>query len=164
MEVGRKDALLGGLLISVFILAGLSGFFGISLLNIEDDGPPEQIISDPWGLPDDWSTAYNSTSFTLNNGTDIIKITLGELLEGIKLAIDEEENGEGAQINEYKVPLYLYTVQDPNSGIYYTGVDILDVLERWNTNFAYNLSFVSTKRFLFRFYNVIITKFLRYIF
>ncbi len=145
MEIGKKDGLLGGLLISIFILAGLSGFLGLSLLNVEKGNAPEQTIPGPWGLPDDWSTAYNSSYFTLDNGTDIIKITLGDLLEGITLALDEEENGNGADINEYKVPLYLYTIQDPYSGIYYTGVDILDVLEHWNTNFAYNLSFMASK-------------------
>ena len=151
-DIDGKDAVLGILLISVI---GLGGFLGYMIITLpapceQCDDPTEcdpcvpDPIPNPWGLPDDWSTAPNATYFTINNGTHVFNITLGEILDGVALALDEETNGNGAEINEYKNPLYLYTVQDEVSGIYYTGVDVLDILERWNTNFAFNMSFNST--------------------
>jgi len=143
MEIARKDYIIGILLI---ITAGLAGGLGyVSLLAFT----PQECSTCPeaqmWGLPDDWSTAPNSTFLFLDNGTDLIKITLGDILEGVSLAIEEQEDPSGAYINEYKKILYLYTIQDPVSGLYFTGVDILDILEKYDTNFAYNMTFTSTK-------------------
>jgi len=153
-DIEGKDAALGILIIA---LVGLAGFTGFLFLNIpapctECEEPiecEECEECDPlpvlWGLPDDWTTAPNATYFTINNRTHVFDVSLGEILEGVALALEEEKYGNGAAINEYKNPLYLYTIQDEISGMYYTGVDILDILARWHTNFAYNMTFNSTR-------------------
>lgn len=143
MEIARKDYIIGILLI---ITAGLAGGLGyVSLLAFTPQVCPTCPEPQMWGLPDNWSAAPNSTFFFLDNGTDLIKITLGDILEGVSLAIEEQENPSGSYINEYKKTIYPYTIQDPASGLYFTGVDILDILEKYDTNFAYNMSFISTK-------------------
>jgi hypothetical protein len=126
-------------LIAVVSLSGALGFFLIV--------PPNQ-TKEPTllkGLPDDWNGAPNSAFFTLNNGTDFIKITLKDILDGLKLTIEQEEDTSGANINEYKDLIYYDTFFHEGFGLYITGVDILSVLEKFDTNFALNMSFVSKR-------------------
>jgi hypothetical protein len=130
----KRDLIIG---ISLIIIVGVSGSIGlVFILN-----QPSQTESR--GLPKNWDNAPISASFVLNNGTDFIHVTLGDILEGIQLAIQEEQDTSGANINEYKDVIYYYTFYDQALSSYITGVDILDVLEKFDTNFAYNISFES---------------------
>ncbi|TXT54718.1 MAG: hypothetical protein BAJALOKI2v1_740021 [Promethearchaeota archaeon] len=135
----KKDIILGILLIVIVALSGALGFLLIF--------PPSQ-IKEPTllrGLPDDWSGAPNSAYFTLYNKTDTVKITLKNILDGVELAIEQEEDTSGAMINEYKDIIYYDTFFHEGFGLYITGVDILSVLEKFDTNFALNLSFISKR-------------------
>ncbi|MFX0057877.1 MAG: hypothetical protein ACFE85_00275 [Candidatus Hodarchaeota archaeon] len=137
----NKDIALGLLIIAVVGLAGGLGFVIIAT----PKAPEQPQVTLLWGLPDDWSTAPNASSFILNNGTNQIPISLADILEGVQLAIEEDQDPTGTFINEYKKTIYTYTFLDPISGLYITGVDILDILEKYDTNFAYNLTFTSKK-------------------
>ncbi|GAI64165.1 unnamed protein product, partial [marine sediment metagenome] len=55
----------------------------------------------------------------------------------------EEQNANGSEINEYKKVIYPYTFLDSSSGLPVAGVDILDVLEAYDTNFGWDLKFTS---------------------
>jgi hypothetical protein len=135
----KKDIILGILVIAVVGLAGGLGFIIIT----QPSNPEEPQVTLLWGLPDDWSTAPNASYFTFDNGTDIISVTLSAILDGVRLAIEEEQDPSGSFINEYKKTIYTYTFLEPISGLYITGVDILDILEKFDTNFAYNMTFSS---------------------
>ena len=78
---------------------------------------------------------YNQTGAT-------IQVTLGDILDGVALAL-EELAASGPGINEYKKVIYPYTFLDPSSNLYVTGVDILDILEAFDTNFGWDLKFTS---------------------
>ena len=136
----KKDMAIGILLITVVGLSGGLGFMFIA--GPELFGSIEQ-PTNLFGLPSDWNTAPNATYFTLYNQTgDSMQITLKDILDGIALALEEQAAG-GPQINEYKKVLYPYTFLEPSSGLYVTGVDILDVLEAYDTNFGWDLVFTS---------------------
>jgi len=127
----KKDIALGLLLITVVSLAGGLGF--VIMISSPKTDVTEPIFLE--GLPDDWSTAPNSTSFAFYNQTGgPYTITLGELLDGIKLA----EEGE-----EYEKGIFTSTVVDPITGLHITGVNVLDFLEAYDTNFAGNITFAS---------------------
>ncbi len=133
----KKDVIIGILLVVVVGLAGTLGFFLIIPLS----QPIEPTLLR--GLPDDWNTAPESAFFTLNNQTDSVKITLKDILDGVKLTIEQEEDTSGAMINEYKDVIYYENFFHEEFGLYITGVDILSVLEKFDTNFALNLTFIS---------------------
>lgn len=129
----KKDIIIGILLIASVSLAGGLGFVLIT------SQPPTDLS----GLPDDWSTAPNSSYFMLYNQTGAsLTVTLKDILDGVALAY-EEQNAGGSEINEYKKVIYPYTFLEPSSGLYVTGVDILDVLEAYDTNFGWDLKFTS---------------------
>lgn len=129
----NKDKIIGILLIAIVGLAGGLGFVLIIA----------QLPNDGTGLPDDWSTAPNSAYFMLYNQTGAsITVTLKDILDGVALAYEEQNSG-GSEINEYKKVIYPYTFLEPSSGLYVTGVDILDVLEAYDTNFGWDLKFTS---------------------
>jgi len=129
----NKDKIIGILLIAIVGLAGGLGFVLII----------SQLPNDGTGLPDDWSTAPNSAYFMLYNQTGAsLTVTLKDILDGVSLAY-EEQNAGGSEINEYKKVIYPYTFLEPSSGLYVTGVDILDVLEAYDTNFGWDLKFTS---------------------
>lgn len=134
----KKDVTIGVLLIVIVGLSGGLGFLfiiGPDLFGTAPEGPIN--LS---GLPDDWTTAPNSSYFMLYNQTGAsIKVTLKDILDGVALAI-EEAAAEGPQINEYKDIIYPYTFLDPSSGLYVTGVDLLDILEKYDTNFGWDLT------------------------
>ena len=91
----KKDIYIGIGLIAIVAIGG-----GIGLLFILN--PAQQPEEGYKGLPADWSTAPSDAYFMLHNQTNIIKITLEDILEGIQLAIEEDEDTSGAKINEYK--------------------------------------------------------------
>jgi len=95
------------------------------------------VVVSLYGLPDDWSTAPNSSYFTLNNGTDSLTIYLSDILEGAKIYLDGCE--------EWEKCIAVQTVKDDPSGLWITGVDVLDVLAYYDTNFAGDMTFTSIK-------------------
>jgi hypothetical protein len=142
----NKDIILGFLLIAVVGLSGGLGYVfiaGPSLFDSPDECPTEE-PTDLFGLPDDWSTAPNSSYFMLYNQTGAsIQVTLGDILDGVALALEEQAAG-GPAINEYKKVIYPYTFLEPSTGLYVTGVDLLDVLEAYDTNFGWDIQLISS--------------------
>jgi len=135
MEI--KDKIIGILLITI---VGLSGGLGFVLITSQ---LPTEEPTHPFGLPEDWGTAPNASYFMLYNQSGAsIKVTLKDILDGVALAY-EEHNAGGSEINEYKKVIYPYTFLEPSSGLSVTGVDILDVLEAYDTNFGWDLKFTS---------------------
>lgn len=134
----KKDLAIGILLIAI---VGLSGGLGFMFIAGPDMfGPPPEDPTNLFGLPDDWNTAPNSSFFMLYNQTGAsIKVTLKDILDGVALAVEEAAAG-GPGINEYKDIIYPYTFVDPSSGLYVTGVDLLDILEKYDTNFGWDLT------------------------
>ena len=133
----NKDIIIGILLIASVGLAGGLGFVLIS------SPPSTETPTYLFGLPNDWSTAPNSSYFMLYNQTGAsLKVTLKDILDGVALAY-EEQNANGSEINEYKKVIYPYTFLDSSSGLPVAGVDILDVLEAYDTNFGWDLKFTS---------------------
>ena len=133
----NKDIIIGILLIASVGLAGGLGFVLIS------SPPTTETPTYLFGLPNDWSTAPNSSYFMLYNQTGAsLKVTLKDILDGVALAY-EEQNANGSEINEYKKVIYPYTFLDSSSGLPVAGVDILDVLEAYDTNFGWDLKFTS---------------------
>jgi len=133
----NKDIIIGILLIAT---VGLAGGLGFALIT---SPPSTEAPTNLFGLPDDWSTAPNSSYFMLYNQTGAsLKVTLKDILDGVALAY-EEQNAGGSEINEYKNVIYPYTFLEPSSGLYVTGVDILDVLEAYDTAFGWDLKFTS---------------------
>jgi len=141
-KMENKDIILGILLIAVVGLGGGLGFVIIAGPSLF--GPPAEEPTNLFGLPDDWSTAPNSSYFMFYNQTGAsIQVTLEDILDGVALALEEQEAG-GPMINEYKKIIYPYTFLEPSSGLYVTGVDVLDILEAYDTNFGWDIEFVSS--------------------
>jgi len=133
----NKDIIIGILLIASVGLAGGLGFVLIT------SPPPTESPTYLYGLPDDWSTAPNASYFMLYNQSGAsIQVTLKDILDGVALAYEEQSAG-GSEINEYKKVIYPYTFLDPSSGLAVAGVDILDILEAYYTNFGWDLKFTS---------------------
>jgi hypothetical protein len=127
----KKDIYIGISLIAIVAIGGGIGLFFI--LN-----PAQQPEEGYKGLPADWSTAPNDAYFMLNNQTNTIRVTLEDILEGIELAIEEDEDTSGSRINEYKDVIFCY--QFYYNGFLVTGVDLLDVLEKFDTFYANNMN------------------------
>ncbi len=123
----KKDIYIGISLIAIVAIAG-----GIGLVFILNQ--PKSQEEGYKGLPADWSTAPNDAYFMLDNQTNTIKITLSNILEGVQLAIEEDEDSSGARINEYKDVIYCYQFYYDDHLV--TGVDLLDVLEKFDTFYA----------------------------
>jgi hypothetical protein len=130
----KKDLIIG---LSLIIIVGVSGTIGLFLIL---NSPTQE---ESRGLPKNWDNAPISAFFTLNDNTESFTITLGNILEGIQLAIEEEQDTSGANINEYKDVIYYYTFYHQTLDCYITGVDLLDILEKYDINFAYNISIKS---------------------
>ncbi|MFX1570161.1 MAG: hypothetical protein ACFFCV_17525 [Promethearchaeota archaeon] len=138
----KKDIIIGVLLIGIVGVSGGLGYLFIA--GPEIFGPPSEGPTDLFGLPDDWSTAPNASYFMLYNQTGAsIKVTLKDILDGVALALEEQAAG-GPEINEYKDIIYPYTFLDPGTGLYITGVDLLDILEKYDTNFGWDLTITSS--------------------
>ena len=128
----KKDIIIGLSLIAIVAIGG-----GIGLLLFLNPSPLPQEEGYK-GLPVDWSTAPLDACFILDNQTHVFKVTLEDILEGIELAIEEDEDTSGARINEYKDVIFCY--QFMYNGHIITGVDILDVLEKFDTYYANNMN------------------------
>ncbi len=138
----KKDTLIGILLIGIVGISGGLGYLIIAGPKIF--GPPSEGPTNLFGLPDDWNSAPNASYFMIYNQTGgSIKVTLKDILDGVDLAIEEQAAG-GPGINEYKDIIYPYTFLDPASGFYITGVDLLDILEKCNIPFGWDLTFTSS--------------------
>ncbi|TFF97934.1 MAG: hypothetical protein EU547_02930 [Promethearchaeota archaeon] len=130
----KKDIIIGISLIAIVAIGGTIGlFFILNQPSTEEGGIPNE------GLPTNWNTAPNSSYFILKNHTAEIKVTLGDILEGVRLAIEEENTP--VRINEYKDVIYYH--EFIYQGYRVAGVDFLNILEKFDTHFAFNLSFVS---------------------
>ncbi|MFX0030362.1 MAG: hypothetical protein ACFE8B_14210 [Candidatus Hermodarchaeota archaeon] len=138
----NKDILIGILLIGI---VGISGGLGYLLIaGPEIFGPASEGSTNLFGLPDDWNTAPNASYFTIYNQTGAsIQVTLKDILDGVALALEEQAAG-GPEINEYKDIIYPYTFLDPVSGYYLTGVDLLDILEKYDTALGWDLTITSS--------------------
>ena len=138
----KKDTLIGILLIGIVGVSGGLGYLliaGPEIFGSASEGPINLL-----GIPDDWSSAPNASYFIIYNQTGAsIQVTLEDILDGVALAIEEQEAG-GPGINEYKDIIYPYTFQDPVSGYYLTGVDLLDILEKYDTGLGWDLTITSS--------------------
>ncbi len=134
-KIDTKDVLIGILAIVAVGLAGGLGY--VIVANPFAEEPPTTLYHQ--GLPEDWSTAPNASSFSLFDidGVEHV-ITLGEILEGVQVYLDDLEIDS---LSEWKNYLELTTIQDPISGQYITGVNILDILEDKSIFFAGKLEF-----------------------
>lgn len=141
-----KDFVIGVLLIGMVSLAGWIGFVYLNpptkTIKKTDEETKYIYIEVPptydSGLPDDWSTAPNASKIILYNETgDAVEITLGQILDYVKKY--EETSDEKYWWEKRLKPL---TVNDP-SGIPITGVDLLDVLQVFDCNFASEIELVS---------------------
>jgi len=130
----KKDLYIGISLIAIVALGGGIGLFFI----LNQPQQPQDVDTGYKGLPADWSSAPTDAYFMLDNQTDTFKITLGDILEGIELAIEEDEDTTGARINEYKDVIFCY--QFYYNGYLVTGVDLLNVLEKFDTFYANNMN------------------------
>ena len=130
----KKDLIIG---LGLIVIVGISGTIGLLfLLNQSEQKQPR-------GLPKNWDSAPSSAFFILNSYNESINVTLGSILEGIQLAIEEGQDPSGANINEYKDIIYYYTFYHQTLDSYITGIDLLDILEKYDINFAYNISIQS---------------------
>ncbi|MHA1191688.1 MAG: hypothetical protein ACTSP9_05260 [Promethearchaeota archaeon] len=131
----KKDVFIGILAIVAVGLAGGLGY--VVIANPLSGGSTTPVLNQ--GLPEDWSTAPNASTFTLYDvrGVEHI-ISLGEILEGVQSYLDDLE---ADSLYEWKNYLELTTIQDPISGQYVTGVNILDILEEKGIYFAGDLEF-----------------------
>ncbi|MFX0075351.1 MAG: hypothetical protein ACFE96_07910 [Candidatus Hermodarchaeota archaeon] len=134
-KIDTKDAIIGILAIVAVGLAGGLGY--VIIANPLADSPSTPVYRQ--GLPEDWSTAPNASSFSLFDvhGIEHI-ITLGEILEGVQVYLDDLA---ADTLSEWKNYFELTTIQDPISGKYVTGVNILDILEEKEIYFAGDLEF-----------------------
>jgi len=130
----KKDLIIGISLIAIVVISGTIGL--VFLVNQPPHGENEDSNI---GLPTNWNTAPNSSYFILKNQTTEIQVTLEEILEGVQLAIEEEDTS--ARINEYKDVIYYHEFYYQNYLV--AGVDFLDILEKFDINFAYNMTFIS---------------------
>ncbi|MHA1670219.1 MAG: hypothetical protein ACTSV5_06520 [Promethearchaeota archaeon] len=133
----KKDIFIG---ILAIVTVGLAGGLGYLIIANPLTGEPTTPVLNQ-GLPEDWSMAPNSSTFTLYDvhGVEHI-ISLGEILEGVQIYLDDLE---ADSMSEWKNYLELTTIKDPISGQYVTGVNILDILEEKSIYFAGDLEFAT---------------------
>ena len=127
-----KDIIIGVLLI---ISVGFAGGLGFILITWEPKttSPPTYLS----GLPDDWSTAPNSSYLILNNQTHSdIKVYFEDILK----AIDTYQN---SQPSAYETGLEIKTIIDPDTNIPITGFSITDLFDEYNTYFPGEINFLS---------------------
>lgn len=127
-----KDIIIGALLI---ISVGLAGGLGFILITWE----PKTTSSPTYlsGLPDDWSSAPNSSYLILNNQTHSdIRVYFADILE----AIDTYQN---SQPNAFETGLEIKTIIDPDTNIPITGFSITDLFDEYHTYFPGEINFLS---------------------
>jgi len=127
-----KDIIIGVLLI---ISVGLAGGLGFILIawQPQTTSPPNYLS----GLPDDWSTAPNSSYLILNNQTHSdIKVYFEDILKAI-------ETYQNSQPSAYKTGLEIKTIIDPDTNIPITGFSITDLFDEYHTYFPGEINFLS---------------------
>jgi hypothetical protein len=127
-----KDIIIGVLLI---ISVGFVGGLGFILITWEPKttSPPTYLS----GLPEDWSTAPNSSYLILNNQTHSdIKVYFEDILK----AIDTYQN---SQPSAYETGLEIKTIIDPDTNIPITGFSITDLFDEYHTYFPGEINFLS---------------------
>lgn len=146
-----KDGIIGCLLIGIVALAGAIGYLSVVLpgSDSDDDDDETKYIyltepEPPFGLPD-FSTAPNSTYFMFYNQTTGVKInvTLKDILEGVALYQEQMADPLHRGINDHKKMISYHTFEDQISGYILTGIDILDLLAKYDTNFGWDIDFTS---------------------
>lgn len=133
-----KDVVIG---ILIIITTGLAGGLGFVVATWEPKtttnptNPPTYLS----GLPDDWSTAPNSTYLILNNQTDSnVKIYFGDILKAVQVY-------ENAQSSAYDTGIGLMTIIDPETNIPITGISITDLFDQYHTYFPGDIEFASVE-------------------
>jgi len=127
-----KDIIIGVLLI---ISVGLAGGLGFILIawQPQTTSPPTYLS----GLPDDWSTAPNSSYLILNNQTHSdIKVYFEDILKAI-------ETYQNSQPSAYETGLEIKTIIDPDTNIPITGFSITDLFDEYHTYFPGEINFLS---------------------
>ncbi|TXT65004.1 MAG: hypothetical protein BAJALOKI1v1_480013 [Promethearchaeota archaeon] len=140
MEV--KDGIIGVLIVALVGLAGGLGYVIIS------QGPTSTTLPNlptgttttttyESGLPDDWTTAPNSSYFLLNNQTQSgINITLGDILEQVII-------NEATEKYNFSTGIGVTTMYDPDTGIPVTGIYLTDFFDIYYTYFPGDIIFTS---------------------
>jgi hypothetical protein len=148
MAVDTKTAAMGILLIGVVALAGWVGFlYATPIIKTKTktdeeteyiyiSPPPEEIVEA--GLPDDWSSAPNASSFILNNGTDQFVITMEEILKYVDVGRATTTEDDKVIYEKRISEVYddVWTITDPVTGIDITGVSLTTILHLWDVNLA----------------------------
>ena len=128
-----KDIIIGLLII---IATGLAGGLGFVVATWE----PKTTTTPPTyfsGLPDDWTTAPNSTYLILNNQTHSnVKIYFEDILKAVKVY-------ENTQASAYDTGIQLMTIIDPETNIPITGFSITDLFDQYDTFFPGDIEFAS---------------------
>lgn len=128
-----KDVIIG---ILIIIATGLAGGLGFVVATWE----PKTTTSPPTylsGLPDDWSSAPNSTYLILNNQSHSnFKIYFEDILKAIEVY-------ENAQASAYDTGIELMTIIDPETNIPITGFSITDLFDQYETYFPGDIEFAS---------------------
>ena len=128
-----KDLVIGILIIVATGLAGGLGFVVATWEPKTTTTPPTYLS----GLPDDWSTAPNSTYLILNNQTQSnIHIYFEDILKAIEVY-------ENAQPSAYDTGIELMTIIDPETSIPITGFSITDLFDEYYTYFPGDIEFTS---------------------
>lgn len=147
MAVDTKTAVMGVFLIGIVAMAGWVGFLyvnPVTKIKKETEEDTEYIYVYPpaeqYGIPSDWSDAPVDASFTIYNETgDALTVTLQDILDGVTLYNDEQTDPTIDRHTHKYEYMEVYTVQDPISGKYFTGVDMLDVLESKYVFYSWDL-------------------------
>ncbi|MFX1337704.1 MAG: hypothetical protein ACFFDK_03760 [Promethearchaeota archaeon] len=153
MDVDAKTAAIGILLIGVVAMAGWVGFLYVNPVTktktkeeektvyvIQTKTITEEAIRD--GIPLNFSGLDFNSYITIYNETgDENRVYLSDILQGINLYWEQEDQPDYKRINEYK-PEYmeLNSVVDEVTGGVYTGVDLMDLLCFANCYYADNIS------------------------
>jgi len=128
-----KDVIIG---ILIIIATGLAGGLGFVVATWE----PKTTTSPPTylsGLPDDWSSAPNSTYLILNNQSHSnVKIYFEDILKAIEVY-------ENAQAGAYDTGIELMTIIDPETNIPITGFSITALFDQYETYFPGDIEFAS---------------------
>ncbi len=133
VNMKTKDLVIGILIIIATGLAGGLGFVVATWEPRATTNPPTYLS----GLPDDWSTAPNSTYLILNNQTQSnIHIYFEDILKGIEVY-------ENAQSSAYDTGIQLMTIIDPETNIPITGISITDLFDEYYTYFPGDIEFAS---------------------
>ncbi len=134
-----KDGIIGVLIIALVSLGGGLGYVLLSEepTTIDLSGVRTVLTTYQSGLPDDWSTAPNSSKIILTNQTgDSINITLGDILKQVEKGLDAEKYDIDTGIG-------ITSIFDQQSGIPLTGIYLTDLLDKFNISYPGEITFIS---------------------